>query len=90
LQRNTVRFINQGGPMQSANIREHMKVIGSDRQPVGTVDKVEGARIKLSRSDPQARGQHHYIPADWVERVEGDQVCLRQKAQDACQQWLNA
>jgi hypothetical protein len=85
-----VRFINQGGPMQSANIREHMKVVGSDRQPVGTVDKVEGARIKLSRSDPQARGQHHYIPADWVESVEGDQVCLRQKAQDACQQWLNA
>ena len=76
--------------MQPANIREHMKVIGSDRQPVGTVDKVEGDRIKLSRSDPQARGQHHYIPSDWVDRVEGDQVCLRQKAQDACQQWLNA
>ena len=76
--------------MQPANIREHMKVIGSDRQPVGTVDKVEGERIKLSRSDPQARGQHHYIPSDWVDRVEGDQVCLRQKAQDACQQWLNA
>jgi hypothetical protein len=76
--------------MQTANIREHMKVIGSDRQPVGTVDKVEGDRIKLSRSDPQAQGKHHYIPGDWIERVEGDQVCLRQKAQEACQQWLNA
>lgn len=76
--------------MQTANIRERMKVIGSDRQPVGTVDKVEGDRIKLARNDPQARGQHHYIPGDWVERVEGDQVCLRQKAQEACQQWLNA
>jgi hypothetical protein len=73
--------------MQTQNIREHMKVIGSDQQPVGTVDKVEGDRIKLARNDPQAQGQHHYIPADWVERVEGDQVCLRQRAQEARQQW---
>ena len=69
------------------NIREHMKVIGSDRQPVGTVDHVDGERIKLAKNDPQAGGQHHYIPADWVERVEGDQVYLRQKGQEACKQW---
>jgi hypothetical protein len=73
--------------MMSMNIREHMKVIGSDRQPVGTVDHVDGERIKLAKNDPQAGGQHHYIPADWVERVEGDQVCLRQKAQEARKQW---
>ena len=76
--------------MQSANIREHMKVVGSDRQPVGTVDKVEGDKIKLSRSDPQAQGRHHYIPSDWVDSVQGDQVCLRQNAQEACRNWLNA
>ena len=73
--------------MQTQNIREHMKVIGSDQQPVGTVDKIEGDRIKLSRNDPQAQGKHHYIPADWVDMVEGDQVLLRQKAQEARQQW---
>jgi len=73
--------------MQTSDIREKMKVIGSDQQPVGTVDKVEGERIKLTRSDPQAGGQHHYIPADWVDSVEGDQVRLRQKAQDARLQW---
>jgi hypothetical protein len=73
--------------MNTENIREQMKVIGSDRQPVGTVDHVEGDRIKLAKNDPQAGGKHHYIPADWVERVEGDQVWLRQKAQDARQQW---
>ena len=73
--------------MQTQDIREHMKVIGSDRQPVGTVDKVEGDRIKLARNDPQSGGQHHYIPADWVESVQGSEVCLRQKAQDARQQW---
>jgi len=73
--------------MQTQNIREHMKVIGSDQQPVGTVDKLEGDRIKLSRNDPQAQGKHHYIPADWVDSIEGDQVLLRQKAQEARQQW---
>lgn len=76
--------------MQTANIREHMKVVGSDRQPVGTVDKVEGDKIKLSRSDPQAQGRHHYIPSDWVDSIQGDQVCLRQNAQEACRNWLNA
>jgi hypothetical protein len=73
--------------MQTQDIREHMKVIGSDKLPVGTVDKVEGDRIKLARNDPQAQGKHHYIPADWVDSVDGDQVCLRQKAQEARQQW---
>jgi hypothetical protein len=74
--------------MNSANIREHMKVVGADRQPVGTVDHLEGDRIKLAKNDPQANGQHHYIPTDWVERVEGDEVCLRQNAQDACRTWM--
>jgi hypothetical protein len=73
--------------MNTTDIREHMKVIGSDRQPVGTVDKVEGDRIKLAKNDPQAGGRHHYIPSDWVDSVEGEEVCLRQKAQEAQQQW---
>jgi hypothetical protein len=73
--------------MQTSSIREHMKVVGSDRQPVGTVDHVEGDRIKLAKNDPQAGGRHHYIPGDWVDRVEGDQVCLRQSAQEACSSW---
>ena len=68
-------------------IRERMKVVGSDKQPVGTVDKVEGGRIKLTRNDPQAEGRHHYIPSDWVERIDGDQVLLRQKAEDAREGW---
>ena len=33
--------------MNISGIREHMKVVGSDRQPVGTVDHVDGDRIKL-------------------------------------------
>jgi hypothetical protein len=76
--------------MDPALIREHMKVIGSDQQPVGTVDHVEGDRIKLARSDPQAGGRHHYIPAEWIERVDGDRLIVRQSAREACAQWQNA
>ena len=76
--------------MDTSSIREHMKVVGSDRQPVGTVDHVEGDRIKLARRDPQSGGRHHYIPTDWVDRVENEQVCLRQSAGDACSQWMDA
>ena len=68
-------------------IRERMKVVGSDKKPVGTVDKVEGDRIKLMRNDPLADGQHHYIPSEWVESIHGDQVRLRQKAEDAREGW---
>jgi hypothetical protein len=47
-----------------------MEVVGSDGQHVGTVDKVEGDRIKLTKNDPQAQGQHRYIPLHMVESVE--------------------
>ena len=76
--------------MNTANIREHMKVVGADRQPVGTVDHLDGDRIKLAKNDPQANGRHHYIPSDWVDRVEGDEVRLRQDARDACSKWMDA
>ena len=52
-------------------IREHMEVIGADDVHVGVVDRVEPSNgIKLTRSDPLAEGEHHYVPLDWVERVD--------------------
>ena len=72
------------------DIRTHMKVVGADDELVGTVDKVEGSRIKLARSDPKAGGKHHYIPTEWVESVEGEQVYLRQSAQEICRQWQSS
>ena len=61
-----------------AEIREHMKVIGKDGAPVGTVDRVEGDRIKLTRKDsPEGhKGHHHYIDRQLVGAVEGDIVKL--------------
>ena len=70
----------------AAQIKEHMDVVGSDGQHVGTVDKVEGDRIKLTKNDPQAGGQHHYIPLDAVASVEQDGVRLDMPAEQARQQ----
>ena len=70
----------------ASQIREHMKVVGSDGQHVGTVDKVEGDRIKLTKNDPQAQGQHHYIPLAMVASVDQDAVRLNLSAEQARQQ----
>ena len=60
-------------------IREHMEVIGADGVHVGTVDKVEGGRIKLTKKDSgegSHKGHHHYISGGLVAEVEGDKVRL--------------
>ena len=63
-------------------IREHMEVIGADGARVGTVDRVDGDRIKLTKLEglegQQGRhtGHHHYISLGLVAGVEGDQVRL--------------
>jgi len=70
-------------------IREHMEVIGADGVHVGTVDKVDGDRIKLTKKDSAAdiegaegshSGHHHYISAGLVAGVEGDKVRLSANA----------
>ncbi len=64
------------------SIKEHMQVFGSDDQPVGTVDKVRGDRIVLTKSD-SPDGQHHSINLAMIDRVEGDRVLLDKSAEDA-------
>lgn len=65
------------------DISEHMEVIGADGVHVGTVDKVDGDRIKLTRKDSgqgSHEGHHHYIPAGLIAGVEGDIVRLSANA----------
>jgi len=64
------------------DIREHMKVIGSDGMPIGKVDHVEGDQIKLTRTD-SADGQHHYVPLSSVASIEEDHVVLSMSGEDA-------
>jgi hypothetical protein len=52
-------------------------VIGADGTHLGTVDKVEGGRIKLTRADSGSHADHHhYISGGLVATVEGNQVRL--------------
>jgi hypothetical protein len=64
------------------DIREHMTVIGADGVKLGTVDKVEGERIKLTRADSGVAhtDHHHYIARGLVASVEGDNVRLSANA----------
>lgn len=61
------------------DIREHMEVIGADGVHVGTVDTIEGRRIKLVKADSGEglhEGHHHYVSTGLVAEVEGDKVRL--------------
>ncbi|MBX9821919.1 DUF2171 domain-containing protein [Afipia birgiae] len=69
--------------MSANQIKEHMEVIGADGVHVGTVDRVEGGRIKLTKADSgegSHRGHHHYIDQGLVAGVEGQKVRLSANA----------
>lgn len=62
-----------------ARIKEHAEIIGADGVHVGTVDRVEGSRIKLTTKDSgegRHEGHHHFIPLELVADIEGDTVRL--------------
>ena len=61
------------------DIKEHMEVIGADGVHIGTVDKVEGNRIKLTKKDSGEgghKGHHHFVDRSLVAEVEGNKVRL--------------
>ena len=67
----------------TSGIKEHMEVIGADGVHVGTVDHLDGDRIKLTKKDSGMgghQGHHHYISIGLVAGVEGDKVRLSANA----------
>lgn len=63
----------------AASIREHMEVVGADGVHVGTVDRVEGHRIKLTKADSGMgahKAHHHYIPLSLLAEVDANKVWL--------------
>ena len=60
-------------------IREHDQVVGADGVHVGTVDHLQGERIKLTRQDSVDQ-EHHYIPVALVASVEDNVVTLSANA----------
>ena len=69
--------------MDPSQIAEHMEVVGSDGQHVGTVDK---PCVKLTKKGPAAQGQHHVINLDLAASVEDGRLRLSMPAAQAMQQ----
>jgi len=64
-------------------VKEHAEVIGADGIHVGTVDSVEGNRIKLTKMDSgqgSHKGHHHFISGGLVAEVEDGVVRLSANA----------
>ncbi len=73
--------------VDALQIKEHMEVIGADGVHVGTVDGVEGDRIKLTKTDSSAgfageahESHHHFISLGLVADIEGNKVRLSANA----------
>jgi hypothetical protein len=77
------------GTVNAQTIREHMPVIASCGKRIGTVDRVEGSSIKLTKSAPAAHGEHRFIPLEWVESVD-ENVRLNKSGEEAEREWLDA
>ena len=60
-----------------SQITQHMEIIGADGVHIGTVDKVESNRIKMTKADSGSHSDHHhFIAGGLVAAVEGNQVRL--------------
>ncbi|MGU3392373.1 DUF2171 domain-containing protein [Sphingomonas sp. M1A8_2b] len=80
------RTERQGQRSALSQVTEHMEVVGSDGSHVGTVDKVKGDRILLTKNDRDAGGVHHSIPSRWIKTVDG-KVTLSKSADEAKAAW---
>jgi hypothetical protein len=69
------------------DIREHMEVVGSDGEYVGTVDRTAGDRLILTKSDADSGGAHHSLMCTAIDRIEGDKVILDMPAEQAKKRW---
>ncbi|KKB13396.1 hypothetical protein VE25_02205 [Devosia geojensis] len=72
---------------QLTDIKPGMRIVGADGVPVGTVEAVEGGRIRLVPVEPPEgeggaahSGHSHYFDGGLVAEVEGDTVRLSANA----------
>lgn len=67
--------------VDTTQIQEHMEVVDADGVHVGTVDHLDGDRIKLTKTDsPQTEdgqgAKHHYISVGLVAGIDDGKVWL--------------
>ena len=63
---------------------EHMQVKDRNGEHVGTVDHLDGERVKLTKSD-SSDGQHHYVSLSQVESMDDVAVYLNITREEAMQ-----
>jgi len=66
-----------------SQIKPNMPVVCSDNGQFGVVDHIEGKSLKLNKDD---KGQHHYIPLDWVKSVDA-KVHIDRPGKQAMADW---
>lgn len=60
-------------------IQPHSEVIGADGVHVGTVDHVDGDRLKMTKQD-SSDGRHHYIDGGLIAAIEEGKIRLSANA----------
>lgn len=63
-----------------------MEVYAADQVHVGSVDAIEGDRLRLNTvasSVPVAPGQNHFIQIDQIARIEGNRIHLATNGVDS-------
>jgi hypothetical protein len=69
----------------TSQIQPHMPVVCSNNKQFATVDHLDrNNSIKLTKDNA---GQHHWIPADWVTRVD-DKVHVDRPGHQAMREWF--
>jgi len=70
--------------MDTTKIKDHMPVVCSDNGQFAVVDHLDvGNTIKLTKDD---QGQHHWIPQEWVTRVD-EHVHVDRPGDQAMREW---
>ena len=62
---------------EKIRIKEHMEVTTASGEHVGTVDSVDGDRIKLTKSD-SSDGSHHFLSMSNVDKLDDNRVYLKE------------
>jgi hypothetical protein len=68
-------------------IQDHMEVVDARGLHVGTVDSLEGNRIKLARDD-SPDNRHHFVPTAFVASI-GQKVHLSKTREQIQSQWTD-
>lgn len=71
------------GMVDTSTIKEHMPVVCSDGGQFATVDHMDGNSVKLTKDE---QGQHHWMPTEWVTRVD-QHVHVDRPGKQAMQEW---